>query len=98
MVGKGCSCGTLNYIQKETFAYTCTKLFLKKGTYHTHALFSGLIFLFFLMPTMINLVVFNHSPKFESDYSKYMKDTRFRIKIRIKRNHYLSLDSVQMIN
>lgn len=50
------------------------------------------------MPTMINLVVFNHSPKFESNYSKYKKYTRFRIKIRIKRNHYLSLDSVQMIN
>lgn len=72
--------------------------FLKKGTYHTHALFSDSIFLGFLMPTMINLVVFNHSPKFESNYSKYKKDTRFRIKIRIKRNHYLSLDSVQMIN
>lgn len=46
MVGKGCSCGTLNYPEGNICLYMY-KTFLKKGTYHTHALFSGLIFLFF---------------------------------------------------
>lgn len=43
---------------------------------------------------MINLVVFNNLLKFEFNYLKYKKDIRFRIKIRIKRNYYLSLDFV----
>lgn len=96
MVGKGCSCGTLNYPEGNICLYMY-KTFLKRDIPYTCIIFR-FNFSVFLMPTMINLVVFNHSPKFESNYSKYKKDTRFRIKIRIKRNHYLSLDSVQMIN
>lgn len=78
MVGKGCSCGTLNYPEGNICLYMY-KTFLKRDIPYTCIIFR-FNFSVFLMPTMINLVVFNHSPKFESITQSTRKIQGFALK------------------